>query len=45
MDRKTRLLDSYRGLLKEVYVIFILRIINALGCSPDTSIWVDQREL
>ncbi|MBZ9688419.1 MFS transporter [Clostridium estertheticum] len=32
MKRISALLDPYRGLPKEIYVIFVSRIINAMGC-------------
>jgi MFS family permease len=32
MKKITTLLDPYRGLPKEIYVIFISKIINAMGC-------------
>ncbi len=32
MKRISALLDPYRGLPKEIYIIFISRIINAMGC-------------
>lgn len=32
MKKISALLDPYRGLPKEIYVIFISRIINAMGC-------------
>ena len=31
-EENKMLLDPYRGLPKEIYVIFISRIINAMGC-------------
>lgn len=32
MNRIKRLLDPYKGLPREVYIIFIARIVNAMGC-------------